>query len=91
LAYHDGLAATWYELSAPAGTTRLGKRAVQAPRGADRNIGGRRLSHSKLAGNRVLAAQFAASWFDTKLCSIGSQYFSLTCQNFSHFFRITMV
>jgi hypothetical protein len=27
----------------------------------------------------------------TKLRSIGSQYSSLTCQDFSHFFRITMV
>jgi hypothetical protein len=26
------------------------------------------------------------AWPDTKLRSIGSQYFSLTCQDFSHFF-----
>jgi hypothetical protein len=33
----------------------------------------------------------AAARVHTKLRSIGRQYSSLTCQYFSHFFRITMV
>jgi hypothetical protein len=31
------------------------------------------------------------AWPDAKLRSIGRQYSSLTCHDFSHFFRITMV
>jgi hypothetical protein len=40
---------------------------------------------------RLPQARHCRGGFHTELRSIGSQYSSLTCQDFSHFFRITLV